>query len=416
MTKSIREVFEAHCQNLVIDKKFINRIGKYRSDFVNKNRDHIDFFGGHLLGVHVVRFLDSDKNRWFSEILEVDELPLQSDLLALPTVNADWNVSSDTMNLSCAWVSHAIFTSRLLNDVQKHQGLINVMLVLQYKYLTSRLFRHFKYLADRGTAEATYAQLSKKFAIKRYGNWQAVLDARSEEIIAEKNDDGEESIHYQTIVNMDNDKSVTYMLNDIQGRIRDMMKNIYGIFLEVHHSGVKIHSSSSVVEHDGVEILKDKTHNLIAYRRYVLSIIADRHSFIKEELLLVIEKIMGTMPPRLFRETLEWISSNFRDQDASVIEEVISEMMIFSFDYLSHERAAVKNSADLPLLMTTLRGVIMSSRSTDPVLFQLREKMEKIIVLATNNKNTSAIASVRTGVLLYIVLRAFTMRHYTHKV
>ena len=65
-------------------------------------------------------------------------------------------------------------------------------------------------------------------------------------------------------------------------------------------------------------------------------------------------------------------------------------------------------------MLSRLRGVYMSSRSTDPILIDLRERTEKIVEIATNNKNPSNLASTRTGVLLYIVLRTFTMKHYAN--
>jgi hypothetical protein len=281
------------------------------------------------------------------------------------------------------------------------------MLVLQYKFFTSRYYRHFRYPADRATAEATYAQLSYKFDIKTYGSWSALFRARAEDIVAKT------SIHYRTITHMDDDRKVIYMLNDTQGRIRDMLKNIYDVFLRVHQQGIRISSTSSVIEHDGVEVLKDKSRNLLAYGRYINSIISDRNSFMREELMVIVEKLMHTMPPKLFRETLEWMSHNYRQRGANDIEETLNETLVHSFDYFSDNREAVRDTHDLPGLLARLRGVYMSSRSTDPVLFALREKVEGIVKKATGNKNTSVIASVRTGVLLYVVLRAMTMTHYT---
>jgi hypothetical protein len=209
------------------------------------------------------------------------------------------------------------------------------------------------------------------------------------------------------------DNDVVKMLNDTQGRIRDMLKNIYGLFRQIHAQGTKISTTTQLVEHDGEAILKDKSKNLLAYGRYLNSIVTDKNSFIRQELVDVIEKLMYTMPPKLFIETLGFMSDNYRQARAGEIEEVLNEVLIHSFDYLSENRALIRNERDLPGILSRLRGVYMSSRSTDPVLFALRAKTEKIVKHATGNKNPSVIASVRTGVLLYLVARAFSMRHYT---
>lgn len=412
MDKTIKGVFDGECSRLEIGPKLIARLHQYQVGFVNKNEDHINFFGGNLLGVQVVRFTPTDHDRWFDEIVEVDNVPLQEQLLALPTVNPEERglksafISSDAFNLSCVWLAHAISDSKHLTPAQKEQGMIDAMLVLQYKFLTSLLYHYFHYPTDTATAEATYAQLSNKFAIKQYGSWMALLRARAEAIIAKN------SIHFQTILKMDDDNDVTYMLNDTQGRIRDTVKNIYAVFDQVHKQGIRISSVSSIIEHDGVEILKDRSKNLLAYGRYINEVIADKNSFVREELTGIIEKLMYTMPPRLFHMTLGWMSDNYRAPGTHV-EEMLTETLVHSFDYLADHRSLVNNSSDLPGLLTKLRGVYMSSRSTDPALFSLRNKAEKIVRQATGNKNNSIIASVRTGVLLYIVLRSFTMRHYT---
>ena len=55
----------------------------------------------------------------------------------------------------------------------------------------------------------------------------------------------------------------------------------------------------------------------------------------------------------------------------------------------------------------------MSSRTTDPTVKMLRDQTEAIARLATGSKSLPQLASVRTAVLLYIVLRTFTMRHYS---
>lgn len=407
MADSIKSVFEKECADLDLGAKLAKRLHQYQTGFVHKNEDHIAFFGGNLLGVQTVRFNDSDRDRWFDEILEVDSSYLQEQLLALPTVNAEFHVSSDTMNLSCAWLTHAIYNSKTMTDQQRHDAMIDVILVLQYKFLTSRLYRLFRYPADKAVAEATYAQLSYKYAIKQHGSWSALFHARAEEIISK------DSIHFPVINKMDQDDKVVYMLNDTQGRIRDMLKNIYGLFRQVHAQGTKITTTSQVVEHDGESILKDKSKNLLAYGRYLNSIVTDKNSFIRQEIVGVIGKLMYTMPEKLFLQTLGFMSDNYRQARAGQIEEILNEVLIHSFDYLSENRELIRNERDLPGILSRLRGVYMSSRSTDPVLFALREKTEAVVRQATGNKNSSVIASVRTGVLLYLVARAFSMRHYT---
>ena len=57
---TILEIFNDECKHVVIDSHLIKKLKKYQSDFVLKNTDHQEFFGGNLTGVQVVRFTNSD--------------------------------------------------------------------------------------------------------------------------------------------------------------------------------------------------------------------------------------------------------------------------------------------------------------------------------------------------------------------
>jgi len=407
MANSVKEVFDEECSHLVIDPKFVKKISDYRTAFEMKDPDHATFFGGNLTGVQKVRFLQSDRDAWFEEILEINDIILQDKLHSLPSVDPERNVASDVMNLSCVWLMHAIYNSKKLNDAQKKQGMIDVAMVMQFKFLTSRLYRLFRYPADPETAAAAYAQLSMKYAIKQLGNWRAVLEARAQEITSKT------GIHHRAISQMDNDNGVFYLLTDSQGRIRDMLKNIYDVFLKTHQSGARISVTSNIAEYDGKEILKDVTKSTLAYTRYIHSIITDKNSFVKPELLSIIENLMHSTPPKLILESLNWMSANYNQASAGIIQEVIDEAMVHAFDYLAQNRSIASANPDIGLLLSRLKGVYMSSRSTDPALIQLRQKAEQIAKFATGNRHPSVIASVRTSLLLYVILRAFTMRYYS---
>ena len=75
----------------------------------------------------------------------------------------------------------------------------------------------------------------------------------------------------------------------------------------------------------------------------------------------------------------------------------------------------MKNKSDLPGLLSKMKGVYTSSRSTDEELLNIRENVEKWVTLATKNSSPAVVAATRTGLLLYILLRTFTMQHYTSK-
>ncbi len=406
---NVKSVFDTECSHLKFDKKLGVLIARYVLDFINKNSDHMTFFGGNLTGVQIVRFKEEDRNRWFTDILGTDELLLEDLLYKLPEIVKERHTTSDVFNISVMWVIHRFMVSPLLNSDDKHDAMINASLALQMKYLTSLLFNYIKYPIDREVAEATYAAFTMKYALKKYGSWLATLTARSEDMIAK------DSIHYNTFFKFNDDKKITYAISDSQGRIRDMLKNIMALFKQVHAQGERIITTSDIVEHDGENVLKDKQNNLIRYNRYLHTTITDKNSFIKDELMEVVGKAMPTMPTKLLYQVLNWCSDNYRRSGADEVEKLIDITITHSFNYLIDHRSILKSNVNLPEFVARLRGVYMSSRSTDDDLLLMRQYGETIVRASASTKNPTIIASIRTGLLLYIVLRGFTMHHYTQK-
>src|SRR5690606_8530371 len=145
---------------------------------------------------------------------QIDGRDLRQAILAVPTMDDVGRVAADNFNISCCWIAHRFYKSDLPPRV-KEKGMKLSMDILQYKLMSSIHSHYFKFAVDQNVAEATYAELSRKFDIKRYGSWRAVLDSRSENIIAT----GE--IHEQTIRRFDDDMAIVRMIQDIQFRLRD---------------------------------------------------------------------------------------------------------------------------------------------------------------------------------------------------
>jgi len=409
MSKSVGQIkaaFEKVCGHVKADVALAKRISDFQIEFINKNEDHMSFFGGNLTGVHVVRFTPQDKDKFFIDVLKIDELELEDEIANVKAIRPEWHVSRDSFNQTCMWLIHKFAVSSLPDKV-KHDAMLNCALILYYRFITSVLYNSFRYPADPNLAKATYAQLNNKFSIKQYGSWQATLEARSEKLI------GEDSIHYKTFLSYDDDDQIVYLINDSQGRIRDMIKNIYGMMLKVKAQGDRIKTTSMLFEHDGEQILKDKTKSLTVYTRYMHSIIGDEHTFIKQEILDVIEKIVHTASPKLVHQTLKWCSVNYKFAGIKDVEDLVEKTLLHSFTYLSENRTVFRETNDLSVLLSRLKGIYTSSKSNDKDLLEIRTLAESIIRKATSTKNASAIASVRTAVLLYIVIRAFTMSHYS---
>lgn len=403
----VKDVFEGIATDISFDKHLVEQLHRYKQNFINRNKEHAAFFGGNLLGVQIVRFLPADRNNWFDNILLADEEVLREKIHKLPGINPEWFVSSDTMNLSCLWVAHKLFHSALPANV-KRQAMFDTFLILQFKFITSIIANFFTYPADRQVAEATYAALNMKFILKEKSSWLGLLSHRCNELLTSSN------THYGTLSTMGSDKKVIDMLNAIQGALKDYIKNIREVMEKVRITGGKVSSVSSVMGVNGEEILKDRTRGPIVYTNYLKSILADKNSFIREELLLVVTKIMPSCTYTHLKNALEHLSANYFKADHKKIDEIANLTLSHAFAYLSDNRTSLNSNMDLANMLMRLKGAYTSSRSTDPDLLRLRSLTEEVIRPAVLSKTEAVLASNRTGVLLYIVLRSYAKSYYSN--
>lgn len=419
MAGQIKQVMDAEFAHLPIDKKLLDRILKYEKDFINKNEDHITFFGGHLMGVQVVRFDQRDRDYWFDEIIEINEQSLEEVLYDLkepdpnhpnkmvPVIDPEFNVRSDVMNITCGYLIHRFKTANHLPQDKQQQGAEAVTRVMLYKFLTSLLWNYFKYPANPAVAEATYNSLSLKFGLKKNGNWKKYLDERANLTVSHG------ATHYNTLVNMKDDQDFLYFIGDTQGRIRGTVKSIYAVFDRMNKAGIKIVSNSSVMEYDGEMVLKDKSRTYQTEIRYIADVISDRGSFIKPELLKIIEKSVPTASPAMLEKTLQWMSDNAGYGKDDIVNQLTMKTVIYSFNYLAQNPGIIKGKRDISGILFRLRGSFMSSRSSDEDLIELRDMAELVAGYATGSRNDTVKKSIRTAVLLYIIGRIMTKDYYS---
>lgn len=404
----LKTIFDAQFDQVKFDRSLCERIIRYSLNYMTRNDDHNAFFGGVLTGVHPIRFLNSDRERWYEEVLDIDEDLFVDHFRKNTFIDHSRNVQGDPFNYTPIYVCHRLGQETRLPQKLRQEAMMHAFMVLHYRYLTSLLVRRFRYPADPEVARAVYDSLNMRFDIRRYGSWRKLLEARSEELASPN------SIHHRSIKRFAPDEKVSRVVTDTQGRIRELVKKLYEIHLQARDRNHRVTTSSATtITMDGEKVLKDRKSQYGDYLRYLESIIPERSSFIRQELVDVVSNAMHTMPPQLLTESLEYLSANYGGRGKAYLETVVKETLLYVFDYLQSNRQLLGRSQDLPGLLTKLRALLMASRSRDPSVLKLRRETEKLIKASVKTRNTAVIASVRTGVLLYIALRALTRQHYS---
>lgn len=405
--KTIKQIFDEHFDSIKFNKNLYKEVYQFKMGFMSKSEEAIEFFGGNLIGVHVVKFTPSDENRYLG-LFDLDTSSLNELVNQMDGVNKSFNVAGNSFNVLAPYLAHKFLTSSYLSDKDKLGAATDVAMVMNIRFLTGLMNYYFRYPIDKETSEAIYAGLSFKYAIKQAGSWGALLENRSKDSVIK------ESIHYKTLTKMNDDAGVAYFITDSQGRLRDMMKNLYREFKQVKDDGSRISKKSSVeVGLDGVESFKDSVTGLSAYNKYIYNILPDKNSFIRSELLAVVADLVPSLQTKQLIELLGWMSDNYMDAKYSFVTRLIDLSLVYSFNYTLTKVNILHNPQDLGFFLTTLRGGYLSSKSKEPDLLELRDLGDKIVKESLKIKSKSTVTSLRLSLFLYICLRAYTKNHYS---
>ena len=283
--------------------------------------------------------------------------------------------------------------------------MLDTMLALQHKFISSILAHWFRYQADHDVAVATYAMLSKKFGLKRHGTWGKLLEYRAEEIVSSR------SIHLGTIKTFHNNADIVYMVNDIQGRIKDILKNIRDVFEEVSHDPKMLIRNTSKLgtNLDGDTIVKDMFKDDAKMKRFINTVVMDKTSFVKPELVSIIVDIMPTVHERLFTELLDYMSLNSGRRGDKNIAPFLEGVLDHMFDIQSTLRGPERRRNNITGMLARLRGLYTASKSNDSDLATVKDLGERIASSGVSTKNAAMIKSLRTCIMLYVALRAMAM-------
>ena len=131
-------------------------------------------------------------------------------------------------------------------------------------------------------------------------------------------------------------------------------------------------------------------------------------SFVKPELVGVVIDINANTSSRMLTHTLTWISEKYNDPLwHNRIDQFLRLVVVHSFHLLNETGA--NELKDYPTILTTLKNLYLSTRSSDKELLEIRKEGEAIIKAANGRTNNSLGMATRTATILYVTLRALTL-------
>lgn len=400
---AIKDIFDQSVDYLVIDEKWVRRLKSYVLSFVTRNNDHVEFFGSPFLGTHRIIFKTSDRKEFFNEIIDVDDVTLYDNLIKAKWINKDFFVSSDPFNLSIVYLMHRVQISNL-GSKSKEEALIQLVMLFHYRALTSIMNHYFGYLVKKNVAETTYNKLSLKFDIKRYGSWTALFKARAEFII-----DKRLGIHYQTFTKMDDDKNIVYMINDMISRLKGVINDYTRVLYKVKDEVDLIETDSGLVVVDDKVEIKDIQKNVNKFKHYIENVVVGETGFYKEELIEYAVDGMRRTPLDKFQNVIREFPVAYNSRKGEKYRKFVDDTVTHMFEYLHSNNIRQNN---LRKVFLSMRGAYTSNKSTNDLLYKIKDTGDDIIRDMTGIKSLSVVTSLRTSLMLYIVLRMLTMETF----
>lgn len=401
---AVKDIFDGLVDDLVINQRWVSTLRRYVYGFATKDNDHTEFFGSPYLGTHRVLFKTSDRVTFFRDIIDVDEVRLRDELIKTKWINKDFKVSSEAFNLSIIYLMYRTYNSDLPKNV-KNDALINLIMLFHYRIMTSIMNHYFGYLVKPSVAITAYNKLSLKFDIKKYGSWTDLFKARGEFII-----DPRTGIHFDAFTKMDNDKKIVYMVNDMESRLKGVVNDYTKVLYEIKDSADLVETDSGLAVMDGELNIKDIQKRETKYKNYISNVLMATNSFYKQELVIYAAKAI----PRTDEDKLEMLIRDFPSQYAHAkgerYREFVDDVTTHLFEYLSTN--AIRHQ-DLKNVFFKLRGAYTSNKSSNALLLKLRTNGDELVKVMTGIKTEIKITSLRTSLMLYIVLRTLVMESMT---
>ena len=388
----IKKFFDGHYRHVKIDKALAFKLHKYRVEYSIKNHE---FFSGVLLGTVAVYFKDSDVYVLYREMLDVMPVTITNDFKSCPSI-PPYKITGDLYNLSLFWLMHKFLSSSLPTKV-KEDGAKECMLLFNYRTIAALISNGFRYLADPAAAQAAYERLSNRFILKQTKSWEGYMQYRADAVITK------ESVHWDNLHTMANDKKFLYAISDSQGRIADTFKQIYRIYVQVLEDNEKLISTSTVDEAFGEKEIAEIYDNDASRVLAVVNASSNPSNFYRSDIADILIQMYPIVTKSNMTLFIHDYSKGTMGRSSTRINKFTTDALVWVFDYISNSDMTPSEKKQLPVVLSYVRNAVASSRSTDPKLAQLRvDGLFIVNSLIKVDKQTAL--TYRTVLILYLFM------------
>jgi len=389
MTELLK-VCDPYFKHIKFDKKFFNKIQRYRINWINKSPLYSEFLGSNLLGVHPIRFSSIDDDLWFTDLLGIEADKFKYDIHNYTAIDKTRKVTSNIVYISIVYIMH-----RYLKEGKMHvdEVLEELYYIFAYKVMGSLLSHYFKHDADISIAKATNVKLSNKFILKKTGSWNSLFRYRSDDVKVSTN--GLHVPRLRKLTTLDAEKVIA----DLQGRLRDTIKAIYRVFMEVIEDEERVKTTTIIDSNEDDEKIKSTT-SPVDLTMYIKRIIK-KNDFINDDIIYLLISYVKDLTRDDLVTTLKYLA----EVEESDIDKIVSVIIEASISYL-RVKGVVSYNEHIVETMTYLRHYFASSSVKNHELVKVKHKLMEMTQIATGKRTRWKLSKLSINTMLYIFIRA----------
>ena len=179
--------------------------------------------------------------------------------------------------------------------------------------------------------------------------------------------------------------------------------------------GEAIRSKHAVIKDaDGNEAIADRVESVQKYLSRIDELLSDKRALISKDHLNVVVDILSNLSYRDLQECLdhlfEYAFSSRQSHDQ--VQAHFKDILVNAIEYLQRNEIYLHSKTSVVQIMNAIVGNVLYARGTEVDVHRVKREGEDLIKAAYKYKkdhlSDRALKSVRNGVYLYIVLRAFT--------
>ncbi|EKD89551.1 MAG: hypothetical protein ACD_33C00045G0018 [uncultured bacterium] len=401
-----KEAFDQLYKDVKFDRNLYKKILSNNIDFITKNDEYKNLFGGQLIGCYLVKYTYIDMNNFFNNVLNIDNERVEKAVDSISTINKSFKISSDSVNLTCYYIAHRFLTNKDLKEKDRIQYAEEILTYFNYRTLVVICSNYFIYPISESQALTLFEKLSNKYLIKKLKNWNEYCKYRSTEYIKSK--------YLSLLLKLNDDEELANAINDLFIRTKDTLKNIYKDFIDMQENDDIIKNKKNVItDVEGKEVIVDKLNTPESYYIYLEGMLSDKNNFIKDTYMDVTVNIIKNLSFNQLKELLDnMYEYMYKDKDSyNKITILYKEILINAILYLQKNEYSLHKKSNILTVMNFLVGNLLYARGTDLEINEIKDKSHKLIIdvyKKTINKKLSdkVLNNLKNGLYVYIVLRA----------